>query len=370
MTQSYTELIELLKLDIPKEAINNVGFLEITGMAHYENVNSRIYAYFLDEQNYPELATLFVNSLQELVKDKTSKEIVLERYVVITEDLTKKNNRIDITLNDADNETVIIIENKIYHYLNNDLVDYWNHFNYKDDNKIGVLLTLYPHDIPSEVQGKFVNVTHSEWVTKIQSNGLPSKLPAQVYNYLNDFFNTIDNLTQSNVMNEQAKFYFDHSKKVQLAKATYSEAIKFIESQISQVASTIGWQVYGKYDDWKNIWDRANNLNTFYTLWYKPLLEGELKMTIIIELQGEDIQKVSGLDNALKDNENFRKLKKHGSSNKNFYHYAYQQYTMSISDLEDLANFVIRRIDEDFKDVMEIAIKHNYPGKEVSYLAR
>ncbi|NVK66508.1 MAG: PD-(D/E)XK nuclease family protein [Flavobacteriales bacterium] len=368
MTETDTELIELLKLVLPEETIDNVGFLEIAGMAHYENVNSRIYAYFLNEENYTELASLFVNSLQQLVKEKMSKEIVFERFAVVTEDLTRKNNRIDITLNDIDNETAIIIENKIYHYLNNDLVDYWNHFNYKDDNKIGVLLTLYPHDIPSEVQGKFINVTHSEWVNKIQSNGLPSKLPVKVYNYLNDFFNTIDNLTQSNIMNEQARFYFDHSTKVQLAKKTYAEAIKFIESQISQIASTIGWQVHGKYDDWKNIWDKTNNLNTFYTLWYKPLLDGELKITIIIELHADDIQKIPELDKVLKDNENFQKLKKHGSSNKYFTHYVYQEYTMTISDLENLAKFVLHRIEEDFEDVMKIAIQHNYPGKEVEYL--
>lgn len=369
MTESYTDLLDLLKLDIPEEAINNVGFLEITGMAHYENVNSRIYAYFLNEENYPELASLFVNSLQQLVKDKMSKEIVLERYAVITEDTTKKNNRIDITLNDVDNETAIIIENKIYHYLNNDLVDYWNHFSYKDDNKIGVLLTLYPHDIPSEVKGRFISVTHSEWVNKIQSTGLPSKLPVRIYNYLNDFFNTIDNLTHSNVMNEQAKFYFDQSRKVQLAKETYAEAIKFIENQISQVASTIGWQVHGRYDDWKNIWDKTNNLNTFYTFWYKPLLDGELKITIIIELYADDVQKTPELDKVLKDNKNFQKLKKHGSSNKYFAHYVYEEYTMTISELENLANFLLQRIEEDFKDVMKIAIAHNYPGKEVAYLA-
>ena len=86
-----------------------------------------------------------------------------------TEIKTKQGNRIDISIFNKAQQKAIIIENKIYHHLDNDLSDYWSHYNYPDTNKIGILLTLKPHGIPTEVAGKFVNITHLEWKERILS---------------------------------------------------------------------------------------------------------------------------------------------------------------------------------------------------------
>lgn len=361
------DLIDLLTLKIPSAESNPVGFLEIAGMAHYEIVNSRVYAYFLNQNNYSELAQRFVEALLELVKEKTGKEIELNQYDVITEDLTNKNNRIDITLNDIEGKSAIIIENKIYHYLHNDLDDYWNHFNHPDENKIGILLTLEAHSIPEYAKGKFVNVTHAEWTNRIQQNGLPSKLPQNIYTYLNDFFGTIDQLTKSTTMNEQTKFYFEHTQQVLLAKQTQDEATRFIENQIQKLATLLGWNVYGRAYDWKNLWDAKNNLETYYTIAYRSLLEGELKFWIILELKDKDKERLDELDNALANFENFKKLNKRTNQSPHFIHYLSKEYTISIEQLSNFAEFVKSKIDEDFADLMVETLKFNYPSGSINF---
>lgn len=353
------DLIDLLTLKIPSAETNPVGFLEIAGMAHYENVNSRVYAYFLNQNNYSELAQRFVEALLALVKEKTGKEIELNQYDIVTEDLTNKNNRIDITLNDTESQSAIIIENKIYHYLHNDLDDYWEHFNYPAENKIGILLTLEAHSIPEYAKGKFVNVTHAEWTNRIQQNGLPSKLPQNIYTYLNDFFATIEQLTKSTTMNEQTKFYFEHTQQVLLAKKTEEEALAFISGQIQQLAGMLDWEVYGKSYDWRNIWDAKNELKTYYTIWYRPLLEGELKVWIVIEMNGEDMKRELELDEYLKSNKQYLALDKKTHRTSHMVHYLGKEYSLSMNELENLAETLEGHIDKDFADVMKLILDYN-----------
>jgi len=358
-------LTQLLALDIPTVIHPEPGFLEIAGIPHYENVNSRIYAYFLEQSHFPTLAQVFIDSLLELVEKKQGKIIGISNYDVITENLTKKNYRIDITLDDSAAKSAVIIENKIYHHLDNDLVDYWEHFNYPDENKVGVLLTLEPFEIPKEVHGKFVNITHQEWVAKIQENRLPGKLPNKIYTYLNDFFQTIDNLTKSNTMNEQAKFYFQHTKQVIKANETFVEGRAFIEGQITQLADKLNWKVYGNKHNWKNIWDKENELETFYTLWYDPLLNGEGKITVIIELIREDVKKEERLDAVLKDRLLDKKMHK-GERLGNYLQYACKEYDLTIDKIENFADTVYEIIQEDFAEIMKIALKNNYPDKNIN----
>lgn len=357
------DLIDLLALKIPTSEKHSVGFLEIAGMAHYENVNSRIYAYFLSQESNPEIANCFLSALLQLIEEKYGKQINIDQYTVIAEDITNNNNRIDITLNDTENQSAVIIENKIYHYLHNDLEDYWKHFNYPDQSKIGVLLTLESHAIPEYAQDKFVNITHNEWIQRIQENGLPSKLPSKIYTYLNDFFNTIEQLTKTTNMNELAKFYFEHTKQVLTAKKTEEEAQCFINSQINQLAGMLNWDVYGKSYDWRNIWDAKNKLKTYYTIWYRPLLEGEMKVWIIIEMNGDDMKREHELDKHLEEHPQYKALKKKSHRTNHTIHYLGKEYTLTINEVEQFAETLKQKIDEDFADVMEVILAFNKKAK-------
>lgn len=353
------DLIALLSLEIPKVEARELGFLEISGMAHYENVNSRIYAHFLDQSNNEKLSSLFLNSLIELIYEKSTNSISLEDFCVITEEPTIKGNRIDITLNDQNGKKVIIIENKIYHFLNNDLLDYWDHFKYEDSNKVGVLLTLNPY-INYDHSDKFVNITHLEWTTRIKTNGLPYGLPDKFYTYLNDFFRTIEYLTKKSHMNEQTKFYFEHTQKILLAKQTSDEANKFLIDQMGVLAHKLNWETYGTGTGWRNIWDKMNNCDTFYTIYYQPLIDGNFKVSIIIELIREDMKNELELKDLLETDPLYLKMVK-GVSSKNFIQFATREYTLTISEIEILADTIFGIIQKDFEPVMSKILNKFYP---------
>lgn len=354
------ELIQLLSIDIPEKEQVDDGFLEIIKKSHHENVNSSIYAYFLDKSNNEKIATVFLNALLELVDSKLNKTIVIEKYTCLTEDLTKNNNRIDITLNDTDNKAAIIIENKIYHHLDNDLIDYWEHFSYADENKIGILLTLEEHYIPDEAKDYFVNIKHSEWIDKIKEIGLPSLIPHKLYIYLNDFFQTIDNLTKNYQMNEQASFYFDHSSKILKAVETVNQANKFINNQLEILANKLEWVTYGNSMDWRNLWDKENNRNVYYTIHLRNLMNGKNTISVIIELNGTAKDKENEIDKLLKDDilYSHSEMKHNNWSNKYNLHFATREYKLSKAQIEDFANVVEKIIREDFESTMNKIIEY------------
>ena len=359
-----TDLIQLLSIDIPEEKIREIGFLEISGIAHYENVNSRIYAYFLDQRNYPLLAELFINSLIDIVFEKTGKKIEIGNYNVNTEELTKKGNRIDITIQNKSTRNAILIENKIYHYLNNDLLEYWTHFGYPDNQQIGVLLTLNKHEIPLINKNQFVNITHLEWTSRIKNSGLPHGLPDKIYTYLNDFFRTITYLTKTSHMNEQARFYFEHASKVIKAKQTYEEANSFLLDQMNILASKIGWKLYGNELGIRDIWDENNKCDTFYSINYKPLLDGKLKVIIYIKMIRED-QKKANMDESILKNEIIEnQIIEHnlikGENFRENLEFVYKEYELTLDELTCLADTLYQKIDSDFQSLMSEIFKSFY----------
>ncbi|MDT8412938.1 MAG: PD-(D/E)XK nuclease family protein, partial [Vicingaceae bacterium] len=280
---------ELLAYDIPEFTPPEDGFLEIAGLSHYENINSRIYAYFLNYDKDAEIAKRFFSALLSLIKQKSKKEIILNDYTVSTEYPTRKG-RIDILIEDANNESAIIIENKIYHYLSNPLEEYLEFV--KAKNKIGVLLTLHlfnEEDTNKLKALNYITITHKEWIDEIKELGLPAYLSTKKYIYLNDFFQTIDNLTKSTTMNDLAKFYFKHPKKINSAVQTLNAAKEFIDTQLQILAGNLNSLTRGKKDEWRHIVEGSKE--TYYAIILESLFKGENEITVIIELSGDVYEK-------------------------------------------------------------------------------
>lgn len=136
LTEELKQFLDISSIPIIKQKI---GFLEIIGKQHHENINSALYAHFLNCGN-PELQALFLDSLLYLIHEKIYKKLNFSNYKITTEAITPKG-RIDILIEDYYNQTAIIaiiIENKIYHYLDNNLEDYWQFSRFNDDKKAGI----------------------------------------------------------------------------------------------------------------------------------------------------------------------------------------------------------------------------------------
>lgn len=348
---------DLLICDIPEFTPPDDGFLEIIGLSHYENINSKIYAYFLNQQKEPEIAEKFLAALFELIQQKKADKIIsFDDYEVSTEYATNKG-RIDILIEDKNNQSAIIIENKIYHFLDNPLEEYFEYINGKPENKVGILLTL--HHLSTQelknIDGNYINITHKEWVDKIMALGLPANLNPKKYIYLNDFFQTINNLTTEINMNDLAKFYFNHTKKINSALLSLQEAQKFIDNQLEILAQRLNLSVFGKTYVWRNLWDAKNKKETYYTIIFDSLFNGNNKVTVIIELIGEDFKRKEDVAKHLKYNKNIteKELKINTSAGTTSYcHLISKEYKLTNDNIEKFAEKLKEFIEEDFEKVM------------------
>lgn len=343
-----------------------VGFLEIIGKQHHENINSALYAHFLNCGN-PELQALFLDSLLYLIHEKTDKKLNFSNYKVTTEAITPKG-RIDILIEDYYNQTAIIIENKIYHYLDNDLEDYWRFSRFNDDKKAGILLTLYPHEIPEEVSDKFINITHIEWINQVKEQycNIDLSLVGNYKIYLEDFINTIENLTKTNTMNEAVKFYFHNAPQVIKASETLREAHLYMNNQLELIANKIGWQTFGSDLNWRNFWDEENHLDTYLTIVTENIVKGNgLNFTLILELNRKDKDSEKTITEKFKDHYQFQGKHK-GEVKSKYVHFLCKNYDITMEDLESFSDVVVQKIREDFAEITVDIIKYLYPVKDIS----
>jgi hypothetical protein len=363
---SYNELnIFLDHANIPV-AKQKVGFLEIIGKQHHENINSALYAHFLSCGN-TELQTLFLDSLLYLIHEKTDKKLSFSNCKVSTEAITPKG-RIDILIEDYYNQTAIIIENKIYHYLDNDLVDYWQFSRFNEDNKVGVLLTLYPHEIPEEVSDKFINIIHIDWINQVKEQyyNTDLSLEGNYKIYLEDFINTIENLTKMNTMNESVKFYFQNATQVIKANETLKEAHLYMNNQLELVANKIGWQTFGSDLNWRNFWDEENHLDTYLTIVTENIVKGNgFNFMLILELNREDKGKEREIINKFKEHIQF-KDKSRGEVKGKYVHFLCKNYDITFEELENFSDVVVQKIRQDFAEITVDIITYLYPSKDIS----
>lgn len=359
--QALTELFE--KNSIP-EIKTAHGFLEIIKKTHRETINSTLYAHFLTCP-IETIASTFRDTLYQLIKEKTGKEFQFSFPNVATEVKTPNGGRIDLVIEQSSSQEVILIENKIYHNLHNDLIDYWNYASYPEAKKVGILLTLRSHPIPKEVEGKFINITHHEWINAIQKEIVLQDLPTNYAVYLNDFINTIHNLTYNFHMNAAAQFYFKHAQQVTTACETQRHALEFLNNQYAIIAQKLGWEVYGTDKNWRNFWDEDNTLDTYLTVVTKDLHEGKNMISIIIELNRNDRNHLDELKEKFNNHPQYLSGSE-GEHKGSYIHFIVKTYTLSDDELANFAEFVYQKINEDFSDLLVKIIQHIYPDKNIN----
>ena len=275
-----------------------------------------------------------------------------------------QQGRIDIFISDREAKLNIIIENKIYAKLNNDLEEYWSYVENKEGFKgfdtIGVLLSLHPFPLPSSLGDKYININHRDWIGLIKSKNKAIEEKTLSSVYLNDFLNTMETLTKSEPMNDEAKFFFQNPKKITQIAATKEQGELYIENQLQIIAEKLGWAQFGSDKNWRNFWDDYEELKTYLTIVLDKLYSGESKVLIAIELYGDDIEKADGLEQLLIGNPQFSKMKT-GQKGDAYFHFRYLEYSLDEDQLANFANFILDRIKEDFSEVLIKCIRHNYP---------
>lgn len=213
------KLLEIInQIEIPKRGRT---YLEEIKVAHKEVVMADILAHFFNPKPKKEhfLNDIFIKALLQTeaqsLKAKGTTAVIHKELDKITnscfldaqvdvEETTEKKNRLDIVITSIKADTVIGVEFKINHELNNPLDDYQNliegnKYN-KYSNKIYLVLTPYWKEPIGEAKDNsvFVQVMLSHFIKKIEGEVRTRKIFANrksspEYYYYIDFINTIKN---------------------------------------------------------------------------------------------------------------------------------------------------------------------------------
>ena len=361
---------ELLNIKVPEGVPKKTGFFEISGTEVRESVNSRVYAWFLNREQNPVLAPLFCDALLHVAREKlgdtsVAERLLLGKYKCQLEVTTSSGNRIDILLRDTQAQLAIIIENKINADLSNDLRDYWDHVSYPETQKLGILLTLFPTEVPEDFKSIFINVTHLEWVKVIESVGVPSGIPLYTYGMMTDFFNNIRNQSRDARMSDQARFFFDHPALVIQAKNCLGEAIGYIRSELEVVAKRL--ELSADFESFKKSgWCYLHETKHTYDAYYTVILDqiAQPKSTpirIIMDLHLNGVKHIDLLDKMLEMTPQSKGIicsrETIGTGKGKSIHYRIKEFPWNTENISQLRKILVETIQNEFKPIMSIVHK-------------
>ena len=139
MDLEWTHIFLKFVKDLPEINIGRENLIAISGYGRRENANTNLLAFYFNENERHGFKRLFLNSLLDIYESKAKEEKHIffkdefeTEYEVTTEVSTDERNRIDIVIKGKieDDQKMpnwaIIIENKIDHFLDNPLGDYYN----------------------------------------------------------------------------------------------------------------------------------------------------------------------------------------------------------------------------------------------------
>ena len=238
----FEKLIEEFQ-KLPKKRIKEESFISICGFPHREKVASNILAFFFDTSREHNLYDLFVRSLIESIG--LSPEDYPSDFSSETEVYTKKGNYIDLLLrNDQIN---IVIENKIYAWLYNDLDDYYQTAVENGKNKpLGIVLSYFPQE---ELNPNYKFITYDVFFNSIKKNlGFYVQNANKRYlPFLIDFIDNIEILDRSKNMDKEfVEFIRKNEKEAIDFSAKVEELRKELRNQVKAVNQICKERLIGK----------------------------------------------------------------------------------------------------------------------------
>jgi hypothetical protein len=319
MELDYEEIFEFLSLDLPQSPDEVDTFLDIAGYPHYEEVISNIYAYYLDKEAEHGFKDLFFTALCNAIKKKAP-EAYKSRLAYLQDwsewevyrEVAVKRKRIDILLEETsgDHPTCIMIENKIFHSLDNPLATYWSYTD--SDRKLGVVLTMRKTRTSHE---GFINITHAELLQEIknlQGHYLETASSRDLF-IVKDL---IINLKQLEGMKEHQaellKFYQEHKEKIESVFELRTDVVQAFVNEVNSLGENrLGLSIkYKNAKDYRGLIDKENpDIQLIFLFDSAKKNIDKLSFEVRLELHGELYAKESEL---LDNQELFRGFSKRG----------------------------------------------------------
>lgn len=284
------------------------NIMSIFGIEKNENVWSNIYAFFFDSNNCHNLDCVFFDSLIELIQSKTKFEVTKrERNVNAYREVSigpNNDGRIDLLLFAED--VAIIIENKVYHSLENDVNAYFDEIgSYK--YKFGVIISLKP---VYTWHKEFVNITHAELMEKVWQG--VKEMPCESFykTIIEQFYSNINKMSGLNVHNgeifiNQKNEIIKHSRILEDVKNWFHNLFygaDFVKA-INECANGINLKiVHNERESAKYRYTHLsiNNSNILFNIYFEPLWNPGYKVeyfpdkhqSIFLTLEIEDLKNV------------------------------------------------------------------------------
>lgn len=231
-------------------------FMEVSGYPHYENVCSNILKFYFDTTAEHGLKDLLLSAFLRMA----GKESVIPGAVTVSREYPSTNQtRIDLVIKGE--SFVIAIENKIFHWVANDLDGYASTVDSLAKGEQFVIKTVLGlHPIKDTLKGGFVSFTYDKLWREVRNQlgyYITQANPKWV-TYLLDFMETTTNLAGQNMELKQAdQFFIEHNdaietmlteRKAFLSRLTYkiSILIDMIKETTEATALDIPPFLYGK----------------------------------------------------------------------------------------------------------------------------
>jgi hypothetical protein len=358
--------------EIPKIKGKPKTFLGIAKQPHYENVLSNMYAFYFNVNEVHKLKDLFIKSLLECIaKSKLGqqKEALQEFYDfdIETEYTTIKGGRIDLLLSNSNQ--AIIIENKVYHHINNNnLDDYWNSVKIEpndNNNKIGVILSL--HSIPETSYSRYknanqyINITHLELMQVVIRNSGNYAMEAsnKYFVFLKDLIQNITNLSKPVMEQKELEFYFKNQQEInQLASFKFS-----VRNHIATEIEKVGLTLQDSDENLKlyipksssELYKRAryfkspNNENLMFVVVFDDMLTDKKVLHLIVEFTNKLLKNRERYGKIEFDDKEKLVLAKdfYTNTNNSWAHFAVKHYHVDSVLIQDISGFILKKLKDD-----------------------
>ncbi len=338
--------------EIPKIKGKPKTFLGIAKQPHYENVISNIYAFYFNVNEVHRFKDLFVTSLLELIQSDNQQMVTFLDFEVYTEYNISDQKRIDILLHN--DEQAIIIENKVYHHLNNDLEVYYN--DVKATNKIGVVLSLYP--ISNINHPHFINITHLQLLNQVMQNLGNYLLEAndKYVVFLKDFYQNTINLSTEIMKPTDIDFYIKNRDSIHQTARFLNRFKDYVKQEVEKACHILNdEEPFLKLNNTGNRFRYYQSVkvpNLMFTVGFDTLyIDNQKRIWIVVELKGEnlknpDVYKKIDFSSEEQDliNTDF-----YSKKNSSYAHFATASYYLEKDNLpfDNLAEFIANKITED-----------------------
>jgi hypothetical protein len=346
----YADLLKGKVAVLPKVPTT---FFDIAGFPHYENVISNFYAYYLDPHADHGFGDLFLNALTSLIQAGRQSERTIEDTLaceVEREVFTANGKFIDLVVREynADGKRVknaIIIENKIYAAVYNDLDEYYKHIQAK--NKVGVLLSLRKPAKPFHTD--FICITHNELMQQVDTLAgeyLPEAEHKQVH-ILNDFIQNMKNLGSKQASKDEYEFYFRHAEKIREMHDLYTSVTQDLFRSVEKLPELLGMElaIAGRSSpDLRFLKSRVAPVH--FTVWMQNYFLGQGSIYVIVEFHKPGIARLDETKSISFSKTEQKLLNKTPLKRPDYLHFSEIEVTPTETDILDLGNFLKHEIEE------------------------